>query len=186
MSTSPVVSVFGGASVRPGDPAYAQAERLGGLLAGAGYTVMTGGYSGTMEAASKGAKEAGGHVIGVTAAIFEVAGRRPGPNAYVDQVIRHETLRERVYHLVARCDAAVALPGGIGTLSEVALTWSLLQVGEIAPKPFVLVGEMWRDVLAHFYGDGAYVREASMALMRFARTPEDVLSLLKDGIEGAG
>lgn len=180
MTSSPVVSVFGSAKVRPGDPLYSQAEHLGKLLAEAGYTVMTGGYTGTMEGISKGAKEAGGHVIGVTAAIFEDSRLRKGPNAYVDEVVRYETLSERVYYLVTHCDAAIALAGGIGTLSEVALTWSFLQVGEIAPIPFVLLGESWGSVMQLFYGNGAYIREADMALWRVARTAEHALALLKD------
>src|SRR5690606_16486103 len=73
------VSVYGGGSPKPGDPAYQQAYELGRLLAEAGYTVMTGGYSGTMEATSRGAKEAGGYVIGVTVGLFERAGLSPNP-----------------------------------------------------------------------------------------------------------
>ena len=174
-----IVSIFGGSSPRPGSSNYEEAQRLGGLLAEAGYTIMTGGYSGTMEAASRGAAEAGGHVIGVTVGLFErTMGNRANP--YVTEVIHYETLRERLFHLVERADANVALPGGIGTLSEVALTWSLLQVGEIAPRPFVLLGEYWRDVLYTYYGQGEYIRDADMALWRVVRTPEQAVAAIRD------
>lgn len=179
MPSNPVVSVFGASNPTSGDPVYQLAEQMGRLLGEAGYAVMTGGYSGTMEAVSKGAKSAGGHVIGVTVAIFEGPGKRSGPNAFVDEVIRYDTLRERLYHLVTRCNAAVALPGGIGTLSEVALTWSLLQVGETGPMPFVLLGGGWDDLLSHFYGEGQFISPEYMHLWKAAQTPAEALSLLK-------
>jgi uncharacterized protein (TIGR00730 family) len=174
----PVASVFGGSAPKPGEAMYTEAGRLGGLLVESGYDVMTGGYSGLMEAVSRGVQEAGGHVTGVTVARFDREGHRP--NAYNDEVVRCDTLPERLLHLVTRCDAAVALPGGIGTLSEVALTWSLLQVGRIDPMPFILLGDAWRSLIQTFYGDGFYIRERDLHLIQFARTPEQVVPLLKD------
>ena len=177
MTASPIVTVFGGSRPRPGDPAYAEAEALGRLLAEAGYTVQTGGYSGTMEATSKGAKAAGGHVVGVTVGLFEAEGGQP--NGFIDEVVHFELLADRLLYLVRSCRAAIALPGGIGTLSEVALTWSLLQVAEITPRPFILIGEQWGDLLRTFYADGSYIREADMHLWRIARTPEQAVTLLR-------
>src|SRR5688572_25132480 len=141
MTDVQVVSVFGGAAPKAGTEAYAEAETLGRLLAQAGFKVMTGGYAGTMEATSKGAKEAGGHVIGVSVTQIE---RRFGANVnpYIDEIVHYESLYERLHHLVVKCSAAVALPGGIGTLSEVALTWSLIQVHEIPAIPLVLMGSL--------------------------------------------
>ncbi len=172
-----IVSVFGGSSPSPGTPPYEEAYRLGKLLAEEGYAVMNGGYSGTMEAVSKGAKEAGGHVIGVIVATFERDGHQPNP--YLDEIIRYERLPERLLHLVTRCDAAVALRGGIGTLSEVSLMWSLLQTGETGPKPFILLGEEWRTLLEIYYGRGEYISGQHMGLFRVARTPEQVITLLR-------
>jgi hypothetical protein len=179
-----VVSVFGGGSPRPGDPAYVEAERLGRLLAEAGYVVMTGGYAGVMEAASKGARQAGGRTIGVTVGMFDQAGRQP--NHYVDEVVTYDLLSDRLLHVVSRCDAAIALPGGIGTLSEVALTWSLLQVGQIAPMPLVLVGDTWHSVMLSFYGAGHYIREQHLSLLQFARTPEQAVRLIAGWGAGVG
>jgi len=176
----PIVTVYGSSQPAPDSPAYTDAERVGRLLGEAGYSVMTGGYFGTMEAVSKGAKEAGAHVIGVTVSIFEGSGKRSGPNSYCDEIIRYDTLRDRLYHLVTRCDAAVALPGGIGTLSEVALTWSLLQVGEISPRPFVLVGERWGKTLSDFYDGGQYIDHNHLRLWQIAPTPEQVAPLIRN------
>lgn len=177
MQPQPIVTVFGGGRPKPTDTAYAEAELLGRLLAEAGYAVQTGGYAGTMEAASKGAQAAGGHVIGVTVGLFDRDGQRPNP--YIDEIISFETLSERLLHLVKASEASIALPGGLGTLSEVALTWSLLQVAEVPPRPFILIGEQWGDLMQTFYGDGSYIREADMHLWRVVRTPEQAVTLLR-------
>ena len=132
-----------------------------------------------MEAVSKGARSAGARVIGVTVTIFEGEGKRPGPNPYNDEVIQYDNLRDRLYHLVSRCDAAVAMPGGIGTMSEIALTWSLLQVSEINPMPFVVYGQEWKDLLDNLYGSGLYVDSKHMSLWRAAQSPEEVISQLR-------
>ncbi len=78
------ITIFGGSQPKPGSPAYAEAYELGKLLALAGHTVLTGGYMGTMEAVSRGANEAGGHVIGVTCADIE-AWRGTRANAWVKE-----------------------------------------------------------------------------------------------------
>ena len=173
-----VVSVFGSSAPQEGSVDYQNAFQVGEALAQAGYAVMTGGYGGTMEATSRGAKAGGGFVIGVTVALFEREGYRLGPNRFVDQVVRYDTLSERLYHLVARCDGAVVLPGGIGTLSEMSLMWSLMQVGEIERKPFILYGEWWETIIRQFVGDGRYVRDRDMTLWRVANTPQEIVELL--------
>src|SRR3989304_891341 len=117
-----VVSVFGGSAPQPGSAPYDEAVLMGRLLAQAGYTVATGGYTGGMEAASRGAAEAGGHVIGVTCRLIENWREGFGPNQWVKEEIKFASLRERLYHLVTFCDAAVALGGGVGTLSQGSLT----------------------------------------------------------------
>src|SRR5690606_21772609 len=103
------ISVFGGSKPRPGEPDYEQALRLGSLLGAAGYTVLTGGYIGTMEAVSRGAAEAGGHVVGITCDEIE-AWRPVKHNQWVLEEQRHGTLRERLSALIDGCDGALALP----------------------------------------------------------------------------
>jgi len=171
-----IAVVFGSNSPKEVEPDYATARELGRLLAQAGYVVATGGYFGTMEAASRGAKEAGGYVIGVTTSLFD--GVRLYPNAYLDEEIKLPTLFERLHHLVTMADAWVALPGGIGTLSEVALTWSLMQVGEMPRRPFVLVGEQWRTTVATLSSD-YYARPQYRELPRYAHDAQHVIELLQ-------
>ena len=171
-----IAVVFGSNAPKEGDADYAEARQLGTALAQAGYVVATGGYFGTMEAASRGAKEAGGYVIGVTTALFD--GVRFYPNAYLDEELKFPTLFQRLHQLVTLADVWVALPGGIGTLSEIALTWSLMQVGEMKRQPFVLVGEMWRKTIGEFSND-YYVRPQYRELLKYADNIEQVLPLLK-------
>jgi uncharacterized protein (TIGR00730 family) len=186
MSTR-IVSVFGGSAPRAGSAAYEEARALGGLLAGAGWTVATGGYTGVMEAASRGACEAGGHVIGVTCTLIE-NWRKLKANEWVREEKRFETLRERLNYLVEFCDAAIALPGGIGTLSEVALTWSLLQTGELKAKPLILLGAVWQATVTAFLREAgeAYLRPGDDRLVYLAADAPDALRALSEVAEANG
>ena len=98
------ITVFGGSQPREGDSAYNEAMELGRLLAQRGHTVLTGGYIGTMEAVSRGASEAGGHVIGVTCEDIE-NWRKVAPNRWVKEERRWKTLLERLQGLIDGCDA---------------------------------------------------------------------------------
>jgi len=140
----PLIAVFGSSTAKEKDPAYRLAFELGRELAIAGADVMTGGYSGTMEACSRGAHEAGGHVVGVTVELFE---RRGGANRWVRERVHTPNLYERLHYLVEHAAGFVALPGSIGTLTEVFLTWTLLSVDGRARAPLVLLGEHWRGFL---------------------------------------
>ncbi len=127
-----------------------EAQALGRLLAERGHVVLTGGYIGTMEAISRGACEAGGHVIGVTCEDIE-RWRAVGPNAWVKEEWRRTTLIERLQALVEGCDAALALPGGPGTLTEIALTWNLMIIGSLRRRPLILIGDGWQTVIDQVY-----------------------------------
>ncbi len=110
-----VISVFGSSAPIPGSQPYEIAREVGRLLAQAGFTVATGGYAGTMTAVSRGASEAGGHVIGVGSSRIETF-RGMGVNSWVKEVVMFDNLTDRLLHLVTHNDGMIALPGGIGTL----------------------------------------------------------------------
>jgi|SRR5690606_20980057 uncharacterized protein (TIGR00730 family) len=143
-----IVAVYGSASAMPGEPDWQVAYEVGRALATSGYCVLSGGYGGVMEACSQGAAEVGGHVMGAEVGLFRERGQRL--NQWVTEPVPFETLRDRLYFLVQRPDAFVVLRGGVGTLSEMSLLWSLLQVGEIPARPCVLVGPMWRRFIEVF------------------------------------
>jgi len=175
-----IITVFGGSLPKPGSEAYQEALILGGLLAKAGYTVQTGGYIGTMEAISRGASEAGGHVIGVTC--DEIENWRPvAPNQWVKEQKRCATLRERLYRLIDECAGAIALPGGIGTLTEVALSWGELQINPDEPKPLIVVGQGWQETLGTFMSAlGEYIPAVDQNRITAVPDVESAAAILSD------
>jgi uncharacterized protein (TIGR00725 family) len=154
------------------------------MLGKAGCQVLTGGYIGTMEAVSRGAAEAGGHVIGVTCDEIE-AWRPVSPNPWIQEERRFPRLRQRLYALIDGCQAALALPGGIGTLAEVALMWSQLQTGAIAPRPLILIGAGWQDSFKGlFESQGAYIPPGDRRWLTFAPGVEAAFEELVSALEG--
>ena len=172
------VTIFGSSQTRPGDPAYAQALHLGELLGKAGCTVLTGGYIGTMEAVSRGAAEAGGHVIGVTCEDIE-RWRPVKANPWVQEEWRCSTLQERLERLIDGCEAALALPGGPGTLTEIALTWNLLLTQSITPRPLILIGPGWQNTFdAFIQAFEKYIPLSQRQWLSFAKDEETAVQEL--------
>jgi hypothetical protein len=179
------ITIFGGSIPRPGEPAYSNAQDLGRRVADLGWSVLTGGYVGIMEAVSRGANEAGGHVIGVTCR--EIENYRKGrANPWVTEEIKFDSLRDRMYHLVDDCDAAIALPGGIGTLSEIGAMWSTIQTSGSAIRPLVLIGEGWAQTVQTMFSSlGTYVRPDDQSLVSFAQDGQSALQQLQGFFEAS-
>ena len=146
------ITVFGGAQPKEGTSAYEEARELGALLAQSGHAVLTGGYMGTMEAVSRGASEAGGYVIGVTCIDIE-EWRKTKPNQWVKEERRKQTLIDRLQALIEGCDAAIALPGGAGTLAEISLMWNLMIVESLPLRPLTLIGRGWQSTFDRFFNE---------------------------------
>lgn len=173
------VTVFGGSKPKKGEIAYQDALILGTLLGQAGFTVITGGYIGTMEAVSRGASQAGGHVIGITC--DEIESWRPVvPNPWINEELRYPTLKNRLYALINHCDAALALPGGIGTFQEIIVMWSQLQIGACIPKPLILIGEGWELIVGAFYKElGEYIPEKDRQWVHFVTDSKMAMEALQ-------
>jgi len=140
----PCVTVFGSARFTEDQPYYQMAREVGSLLARAGFTVMTGGGPGIMEAANRGAKEAGGYSVGCNIQLPH----EQKPNAFLDRWItfRHFTVRKMM--LVKYSYAFIALPGGFGTLDEIFETATLIQTGKVRDFPLLLMGrDYWQPLL---------------------------------------
>ena len=174
-SQPPIVTVFGSSRPCAGDPHYVEAQALGAALAGRGFVVCSGGYGGVMEAVSRGAKEAGGRTLAVTAKFF-----RAHANHWVDEEIRVGTWQERLFELVKRGRAYVACRGGTGTLVELAVVWEMLNKGVMRSKPFVVLGDFWEPVVAR-------VREAELAHeSRWSERREPLVYAAPSGTDAAG
>jgi len=163
-----VITVFGSSRPAPGSEAYETARKLGAALADAGFAVATGGYGGTMEAVSRGAREANGHVLGVTAEAF--ASRA---NQWVEEEIRVKTWQERLFKLIELGAGYVVLPGGTGTLVELAVVWEWINKGFLKQKPVVVLGDYWQPVVQTIPASEL----AANPIERAARA-EEVVSLL--------
>ena len=176
------ISVFGGSQPKEGETAYAEARELGKLLAQYGHTVLTGGYIGTMEAVSRGASEAGGHVVGVTCDDIE-AWRAVKPNQWVKEERRRKTLIERLQVLVEECDAALALPGGAGTLTEISLLWNLMIVESLPRRPLILIGHGWQSTFDQFFKElGYYTPNKYRELLQPAEDINTAVNLLEKSV----
>ncbi len=165
-----VVTVFGSSQPAPGTAEYETARELGSALARVGFTVCTGGYGGVMEGVSRGAREAGGHTIGVTAEVFGSAA-----NAWVVEEVRVKTWQDRLFELIRRGDGYVVLPGGTGTLAELAVIWELLNKGFLARKPLVVLGDFWQPVL-----DLVGRKENARHFVLRAGAPQEAVTLLQE------
>ena len=156
----PCVTVFGSARVADSDPTYAAAREVGAQIAGAGFNVMTGGGPGIMEAANRGAKDAGGFSVGCNILLPQ----EQQPNRYLDRVVSFRYFFIRKVMLVKYSYGFVVMPGGFGTFDEVLETLTLIQTHKIKDFPVVLFGsEFWAPfiafmkeaVLVHHYIDEA-------------------------------
>ena len=164
-----VVTVFGSSRPVQGDRAYALAERLGLAIARRGWVVCNGGYGGTMTAAARGAQRAGGETIGITCALYG-----DPPNPYIKHHEEAVDLFARLRRLLDLGDGYVVLPGGSGTLLELALVVEHLHKGLMPPKPVLLLGRYWRPALTAARRE----RETRAVTLREVRTPEAAVHAL--------
>jgi len=138
------ISIFGSGKTEPEEPVFELAYQLGSLLAKAGFVIVNGGYGGTMTAAAKGARDAGGKVIGVTCSAFG----QTGANPYISEVIVTHSLEERLDRLIQLGDAYIVLPGSTGTLLELAMVWELKNKGFLdKKKTLILLGKYWQPLV---------------------------------------
>jgi uncharacterized protein (TIGR00730 family) len=140
----PCVTVFGSARFQEDHPYYRLARQTGAALARAGFTVMTGGGPGIMEAANRGARDVGGRSIGCN---IELPTEQQ-PNAYLDRWVTFRHFFVRKLMLVKYSYAFIALPGGFGTLDELFEVATLVETGKVQDFPVILLGsEYWQPLL---------------------------------------
>jgi uncharacterized protein (TIGR00730 family) len=176
----PCVTVFGSARVGADNPHYALARETGKQLAQAGFTVMTGGGAGLMEAANRGAKEAGGISVGCN---IELP-REQAPNGYLDRWITFRHFFVRKLMLVKYSYAFVAMPGGFGTLDEIFEVLTLVQTEKIKSFPIVLMGtQFWRPLI-DFLREGLLAKQLidaeDLESLLISDSPEEAVTFITE------
>jgi uncharacterized protein (TIGR00730 family) len=186
-SVGPAVSIFGSARVKPDDKYYKLAEKTAKILAKAGFAVITGGGGGIMEAANKGAAEAGGISIGLN---IELPVEQK-PNDFQNMTLRFRYFFCRKVMFLKYAHGFIAFPGGFGTLDEFSEATVLIQTLKQASFPVVLVGsEYWGGLIEwikdKMLGQYDYIRPEDMNVFTVVDTPEDAAKIIIDYKQASG
>ena len=178
-SIEPAVSIYGSARITTDDKLYAQTEEITRRLGELGFSIITGGGPGVMEAANKGALEAGAVSIGLNIELDE----QKASNAYTTTSITFSHFFARKVMLVKYTTAFIIMPGGLGTLDELTEVLTLMQTHKIKPFPVVLFNsEYWRgflDWLRTFVLGKAFISEEDFNLLRVCDSPDEVVELVE-------
>ncbi len=177
------VTIFGSSLPTETNIAYAEALRLGRALAECGLAVCNGGYGGLMEATARGAREAGGHTVGVTCALWNSRA-----NPWIVEEVRTASFSDRLMMLIERGDAYVALQGGTGTLAELALAWEMMNKVSLSRqaggrKPLLAASPYWKPVVECLSQEaglaGARQAPAALAMIELVDNLEQVPAVLR-------
>lgn len=173
------VTIYGSARATPDDPVYRLGEAIGRELAANGYTVITGGGPGTMEAANKGAFEYGGESVGLNIDLPE----EQAPNPYLSIALDFRYFFVRKVMLVRYATAFVLLPGGFGTLDELFETSTLIQTHRIRPFPIFLVGsDWWGGLLEWLQGESVahgYLSPEDLDIFHVVEQPTEIVPAIE-------
>jgi len=175
----PAVTIYGSARIKPGEELYAKTEEIARRLGENGFSIITGGGPGVMEAANKGALEAGVKSVGVNIELPEE--QAPNPYSSISLSLRHFFVRKVL--LVKYATAFIIMPGGLGTLDEVTEVLTLMQTHKIKPFPVILFGNnYWKgflEWLRTFTLAGGYVSEEDLNLLRVCDDTDEVIEAVR-------
>ncbi|QTA89362.1 TIGR00730 family Rossman fold protein [Desulfonema magnum] len=176
----PAVSIFGSAQIQPDDPVYKKTEKLAGLLVKNGFTVLTGGGGGIMEAANKGAAQAGGTSVGLN-----IVEQEPNPYANVRFDFNYFFIRKVM--LIKYAMAYIIMPGGFGTLDELFETVAFVQIRCIKPLPVILVGsDYWSGLMEWIKSAPLAEKRISpqdMNILQVADEPDEIIRAVKKTVK---
>lgn len=172
MSEERIVTIFGGSRCDENSAEYEQALEVGSLLAQAGFTICTGGYLGVMEAASRGAREKGGRVLGIVMNKFKAE-----PNRFLTDKVASQHFYERLQNLITRSVGFIALKGGMGTVTEISLVWNKMMTGVIVRRPLVLLGDCWKPVV-NCWQENLVVSNEDLSLLDFAENAREACQII--------
>ena len=175
----PAISIFGSSRAKPNDENYKKAEKLARLLVKEGYAIITGAGPGIMEAANKGAYEAGGESIGLNIQLPFI--QKPNPYIKTKLEFRYFFCRRVMFVKYAR--AFVMLPGGYGTLDEFFEIITLIQTQKISPLPVILLGEKYWSTFLKWAREvllaGDYIESRDLNIVQIVDTPQEVVQIIR-------
>jgi uncharacterized protein (TIGR00730 family) len=175
----PAVSIYGSARVEPANPLYAQTEEIARRLGELGFSIITGGGPGLMEAANKGALEAGAVSVGLNIELPE----EQGPNPYTTKLLTFHHFFVRKIMLVKYATAFVIMPGGLGTADELTELLTLMQTAKIRPFPVVMFDRgYWKGFLDWLHGTvlaRGFISEEDFSLLRVCDDADTVIEIVE-------
>lgn len=177
-SNERIVTIFGGSKCAEQSDEYVEALKLGSSLAERGFTICTGGYLGVMEAASRGAREKGGRVLGIVMNQF-----KHEPNRYLTDKVASQHFYQRLQNLITRSVGFVALRGGMGTVTEISLVWNKLTTGVLERRPLVLLGDCWPAVVES-WKQNLVVSDRDLEFLDFADDAESAAAIITRSTAG--
>ncbi|MDX8384312.1 MAG: LOG family protein [Ghiorsea sp.] len=173
-TTQRTITAFGSSRIIEGDPQFTDAQALSQRIAQAGWHGMTGGHQGMMAAFSRGIRQGGGKVNGITLGRFPTP-----PNNTLSEENRAEDFFARMQILIEQADAYLVLPGGLGTLAELAMTWDLLAIKVLEPRPLIIYGECWLPLLDMMKKQLVMSVDHGFKCIHYCHDHDEVLTLLK-------
>jgi len=173
------IAVFGSSEPSEADPLYVTAREVGRLLALSGFVVVNGGYGGVMEAASRGAHDAGGESLGIT--VRALTERRAGPNRFLTRHRESEGLFERTRELIEESAGYIILAGKSGTLAELTFLWALHRAQMLGNRPVVLLGDFWGRFLA-LLRELDLVDEGQISITHVTTTAQDAVNTIRKSL----
>jgi uncharacterized protein (TIGR00730 family) len=177
-ATGRIITIFGGSKCARNSPEYQEARSMGRRLAEAGFTICTGGYLGIMEAASAGAHEVGGRVMGIVMNQF-----KHEPNRFLTDKVATDHFYDRLQNLITRSVGFVAFKGGMGTVTEISLVWNKLTTGVLGKRPLVLVGDCWPPIV-EAWQKHLIVSDADVRFLDFAVSATEAAEIVISKSEG--
>ncbi|OIP99255.1 MAG: hypothetical protein AUK35_08125 [Zetaproteobacteria bacterium CG2_30_46_52] len=170
-----VITAFGSSRIEPADLRFKDVQALAEQIALIGWDGMTGGHQGMMAAFSRGIAEGGGHVTGVTLERFPTP-----PNNTLSEEKRAHTFFDRMQSLIEDADAYLVLPGGLGTLAEFAMTWDLLAIHVLEPRPLLVYGEDWLPLMDCLKEKLVMSVDHGFSCVHYCESHEEVLKHLRE------
>jgi predicted Rossmann-fold nucleotide-binding protein len=165
----PRLAAFGSSRLGADSPTYADVVSLSTAIAEQGWNGMTGGHQGMMAAFSEGIHAGGGHIRGITLERFPTP-----PENTLSEEIRARDFFDRMRTMIEESQAWLVLPGGLGTLAELAMTWDLISIHVLEPRPLLLYGEMWQSVIDTLADHLVLSIDQAFETIQICKTHEDV------------